>query len=368
MNAKKMLVDCRKVRETLTAWRNEPKQQPKWMLLGLKDNQRHRIWGKKGKSDLVDFRPIDRDIMIVLTKALEVSDDYFEATEADYESWKSRKRSELVRSVGAQPSAHANETTKDAALPGVDRRITEASAVSDRVEHLHSRLEGFYEVYHHATSKRKKKEISIFLLEVRGIDRVHNTVRCELHDKRLDRSYFHLHGHILELNGFLYWELRTKQDDAICYCCSYIPSGDNYPGHTVFGIFLTTSGENKRDYPVAAKAAIRFIGETPDQAVRNCVVDLSDAVGDAESVLKSRIGGYLSDFKKERSLRPEILKSITNDIMPQITNEIRANASPMALIMPREARYPRRVTKRSAKVRNGFQSVKSREHSRRPIS
>jgi hypothetical protein len=352
MNAKKMLVDCRKVRETLEIWRNKP-EKPKWMLLGLKDNQRHRVWGKKG-SDLVDFRPIDREIMINLTNALDVPDDYFEASEADYQSWKSRRRSELVRSVGAQHSPHANETTKDTALPGVDHWITKALAPSDRVENLHSQLEGFYEVYHHATSKRKKKEISIFLLEVRGIDRDHNTIRCEVYDQRLDRPYFHFRGHILELNGFLYWELRTKQDDAICYCCSYIPSGDNYPGHTVFGIFLTTSGDNKRDYPVAAKAAIRFIGETPDQAVQNCVVDLRDTVGDAESLLKNRIGGYLSDFKKERSIRPEILELITNDIIPEITNEIRANASPMALIMPRESRNPRRLTKRPAKVRSAF--------------
>jgi hypothetical protein len=334
MNAGKMLVDCRKVRDTLEKWRAQPENHH-WYLLGIQDNERHRIMGKGG-GQLVDFRPIDREIMIKLTTALGVPNDYFEASEADEQKWEARKRSTQNAAVSAEPLANVDSTPK-------------APAASDRVEALHSRLEGFYEVYHHATSRRKKNEISIFLLEVRGIDHEHNAICCELHDKSLDRPYFYFRGRIVELNGFLYWELRTKQNDAICYCCSYVPSGEKYPGHSLFGIFLTTSGDDKRDYPVAAKAAIRFIGETPDEAIQNCVVDLKGLAGDAEELLKSRIGGYLADFKKLRLLRTEILESINSDIIPEIKNEIDARSVPKALVMPRELHKPTRATKRRLK-------------------
>src|ERR1700730_1400779 len=74
------------------------------------------------------------------------------------------------------------------------------------------------------------------------------------------------------------------------------------------GIFLTTSGDETREYPIAARAALRFLGETPMDAVQNSVMDLTQAEGEPEHLLRSRVGDYLSDLEKDRLLRPDVLK------------------------------------------------------------
>jgi hypothetical protein len=68
-----------------------------------------------------------------------------------------------------------------------------------------------------------------------------------------------------------------------------------------------------------------------------------------ECILKTRIGGYLADFKKPRLLRTEILESINSDTIPEIKNEIDARSVPKALVMPRKRHKPARPSKRPFK-------------------
>ena len=72
----------------------------------------------------------------------------------------------------------------------------------------------------------------------------------------------------------------------MCYCCSSMPApGERNPGFTLYGIFLTTSGGETREYPVAVKAAVRFLGETPIDAMHNSAVDFTEAESGPEHAL-----------------------------------------------------------------------------------
>src|SRR6266849_1821283 len=318
-----MKIDCRNVRKTLEPWHKSHGNE--WKLLGLKANRRLHLMGKKGKDAddneiIVDFVRAERRVVTVLTNALEVAEDFFQADDDEYDEWELKnKPSKLLRIHTAQRAPEEADEWPAQAAQG------------QSLEPLNRRLEGYYDVYHFATSRRRKKAISLFLLHVGGIDLARNVIRCEIHDTSPDRPYFHFCGHIAPLNGFLYWELLPEQKDAMCYCCSYRPSGQKRINDTLFGIFLTTSGDNSRDYPVAAKAAIRFIGETASDAVKNSVIDLKVTDDDPENALKKGVGGYLEDFKKKKALRPEILQFITDDVLPNISNEISPRASPFAL-------------------------------------
>jgi hypothetical protein len=135
--------------------------------------------------------------------------------------------------------------------------------------------------------------------------------------------------------GFLYWELGHDTQNAVCHCFSYIPSGEKYPGFTLYGLFLTLAGDDKLDYPVAARGALRFLGETPSDAIRNSIVDLGATPDKPDELLQTRVGGYLHDLQQNEQLRSDVLKAVTRDILPKISNVISKNSIPLALDAPR---------------------------------
>jgi hypothetical protein len=325
-----MLVDCRKTRAAAKEWKKKPGNS-QWKMLGIPSNQRQRITGTV-KGALDDFAKVERDKVVLFAEQCGCQWQDFAADKDAYEKWRSERKqrnsatetASVAQHVeGASLASHAGDGASQPAKP------------QDPLGALHKRLSGYYEVYHYATSKRRKRAVSVFLLHVQGINKSQGVIQCEIHDNNLTRPYFHQRGHITPIGGFLYWELRPEQQDAICYCCSYIPSGEKYPGFTLYGIFLTTSGDETREYPIAAKAALRFLGETPSDAVQNSVVDLKEADGEPEHLLRTRVGGYLSDLEKDRLLRVEVLKLINTTIIPRIDNEISSGATPFALRMPR---------------------------------
>ena len=137
------------------------------------------------------------------------------------------------------------------------------------------------------------------------------------------------------MGGFLYWELRHDSEDAVCHGYCYRPAGEKYPGSTLYGIFLSISGDDKLDYPVAAKGALRFIGETSREAMQNSIIDIGVVKEEPENILRKRIGGYLGDLQKSEVLRPEIHKAVETSILPNISNLISPDAAPLALFVPR---------------------------------
>jgi hypothetical protein len=200
---------------------------------------------------------------------------------------------------------------------------------------LHRRFCGYWELYHQSTSKRWASEISVSLIHVEGIDAERSALKCELHDGNRLRQYFHLKGHVAKTGNFLYWELRHDSEEAGFHGYCYYPAVDKYPGFTLFGIFLSISGDDKFDYPVAAKGALRFLGETPSEAIQYSIVNLGTTQGDLGSLLKKRVGGYLRDLQENEAVRPEVIATVTADILPNISNLISPDAKPLALTVPR---------------------------------
>jgi hypothetical protein len=107
----------------------------------------------------------------------------------------------------------------------------------------------------------------------------------------------------------------------VCRGFSYLPIGEKYPDFTLYGIFLSLSGDGKFDYPIAARGALRFLGETANEAIRNSIVDLRAArEAEPEELLKNSVGGYMSDLQKRKLLRPDIFEQIEGAILPKINN------------------------------------------------
>lgn len=315
-----MVVDCIKTRAAADKWKSDPKNRY-WKNL-YEANQLNRILGKEN-GELLPFSRVSQGHMVEFGKKCGVADvGYFEADRDEYEKWKSQ-RQQFV----SEKDASAMHLGRDAP--------TGPSRSSDNIIALQKRLSGYYEVYHHATSKRGRRAVSITLLHVQGVKEDEDIIECETHDNDSSRRYFHHVGRIAPINGFLYWELRPAQQDAICYCCSYIPAGEKYVGSTIYGIFLTSSGDETREYPVATKAAMRFIGETPSEAVQNSIIDFQQTQDAPEDALRSRVGGYLPKLKKDRVLRANVLSEVSTTIFPRISNQIPLGAVPFALRMPR---------------------------------
>jgi hypothetical protein len=77
------------------------------------------------------------------------------------------------------------------------------------------------------------------------------------------------------------------------------------------------------------------LGDTASEAIQNSIVDLLAADGQPDELLKSSVGGYLSDLQERKLLRSDVLKKIEATILPSINNVILADAAPRALIVPR---------------------------------
>jgi hypothetical protein len=140
-------------------------------------------------------------------------------------------------------------------------------------------------------------------------------------------------GRVTEFGGLLDWSLGPAHDISLCHAFSYLQRFDKKsPGFTIYGIFLSLSGDERLDYPVAARGALRFLGETANEAVCNSILELRRSDGVPEELLKNNIGGYLSDLLESNRLRSDVLKTVKSDIIPRISNAISANAAPRALI------------------------------------
>jgi hypothetical protein len=77
------------------------------------------------------------------------------------------------------------------------------------------------------------------------------------------------------------------------------------------------------------------LGDTANEAIHNALVDLRAAAGNPDELLKSSVGGYLSDLQERNLVRSDVLKKIEATILPRIDNVISADAAPRALIIPR---------------------------------
>jgi len=333
-------VDCNKTRVAAEEWKSK---NSRWKNLGIKSNQLRRITGE-AKGKLANFARVRRDHISLFAEKCGYFVDHFRADNGAYQKWKSdRKQRVSATEASTQHSGDSPAQSERAADVGNGGALQSPGTGDDSLSRpiepremliaLHKRLTGYYEVYHYATTKRPRA-ISVSLLHVSGINKKGGVIECEIHDTNFNRPYFHNRGRIISLGGFLYWEFRPDQQDAIIYCCSYAPSGAKYPGFTVYGIFLTTEGKT-REYPVAARAALRYLGETPEEAAQNSIVDLRDADGSPEELLRTKVGGYLSDLKKGKFLRPDLLDMVQETIIPNINNQLSTRAVPFALKMPR---------------------------------
>jgi hypothetical protein len=312
-----MSVDCRKTRAAQLEWKRASGKL--WKSFGIPTNQRQRITGTVKGSDC-DFATVKRGAVKKFAAICGRPWEDFEADPVEFERWKSERRSRV------KPGS---DSLFESSVPNTP------SLLDDHIRPLHRRLCGYYELYHHATSKHWTPAISISLLHVGDIDPNRGVLRCELHDTNRARPYYHLRGHVAPIGGFLYWELRHDTQDAVCHCYCYRPVGGKYPGFTLYGIFLTISGDEKLDYPIAARGAMRFLGETATEAMQNSVVDLRTAEGEPEKVLQSNVGGYLEDLEKNELLRSDVLETIKAKILPNIDNQVSADAAPFALVVPR---------------------------------
>jgi len=79
---------------------------------------------------------------------------------------------------------------------------------------------------------------------------------------------------------------------------------------------------------------LRFLGETPDEAVQRSIVETKDYSEAKEELLRTKIGGYLPDLKQRGCLRMEIFDEVQRIIIPNITNEVSKADTPFALTMP----------------------------------
>ena len=235
----------------------------------------------------------------------------------------------------ADPNELAQWQEEQANQLGLSNDGRVSSSDARMLEQLYKRLCGFYELYHYATSTREAPKVSLSLLHVNGLDATRSAIQCEIHDNTQTRPYFRLVGHITMIAGFLEWSLGPAHEVVVCRGFSYLPVGEKYRDFTLYGIFLSLSGDGKLDYPVAARGALRFLGETANEAIRNSVVDLRAPEAEPEKLLKSSVGGYVGDLQERKLLRSDILKQIEAIILPRIDNVISADAAPRALIVPR---------------------------------
>jgi hypothetical protein len=298
-----MEVDCRKTRAAEEEWRRNSSPLKN---LGS-PAQRLRITGKEKKGVLEDFAKVRRAAVAKFAKECGRTIEDFKADPIEFKQWTLRRKA----------------------------RGSASSDLERPIDILYRRLCGYWELYHQSTSKRWASEISVSLIQVEGIDEERSVLECELHDGNRRRQYFHLRGHVTKIGGFLYWELRHEAEQAGFHGYCYHPAVERYPGFELNGIFLSISGDDRFDYPVAAKGVLRFIGETPTEAMRNSLIDLSAVEEDPRGLLQKRLGGYLGDLRLSEVVRPEVLTAVEADILPKINNLISADTVPRALTVQR---------------------------------
>jgi hypothetical protein len=299
-----MEVDCRKTRAAEEEWKR--KSSP---LKNLgSPAQRLRITGKEKKGVIEDFAKVRRGAVAKFAKECGRTVEDFKADAIEFEQWTLRRKAR----GGAIPN--------DLGRP---------------INILHKRLCGYWELYHQSTSKRWASDVSVSLIQVEGVDAERSVLKCELYDGNRRRQYFHLKGHVAKIGGFLYWELRHEAEQAGFHGYCYHSAVDKYPGFELYGIFLSISGDDRFDYPVAAKGVLRFLGETPSEAMRHSLVDLSAVEGDPRDLLQKGVGGYLRDLQDSEVVRPEVLTAVETDILPKISNIISADTVPCALTVQR---------------------------------
>ncbi|MGY4433146.1 hypothetical protein ACVWWO_005623 [Bradyrhizobium sp. F1.13.1] len=303
-----MEVDCRKTRAAEEEWRRKHPRLPRKQLSPAA--QRLRITGKAQKGVLVDFAKVRYAAVAKFANECGLSVEEFRADPNEFKQWALRRKNVKVADEVEQSTMR-------------------------KIDIFHKRLRGYWELYHQSTSRRWASEISVSLVHVDGIDANQSAVRCELHDGNRLRQYFHLKGHVAKLGNFLHWELQHASEEAGFHGYCYYPTVEKYPGFTLFGVFLSISGDDKFDYPVAAKGALRFIGETSSEAIEHSIIDLSATSGDPAELLRKRVGGYLRDLQTNDVVRPEIFVTIERDILPGISNLISADSVPIALTVPR---------------------------------
>jgi hypothetical protein len=302
-------IDCKKIRVVTDSWTGRKKS------LGTTS----ALDSLTGKADgvLRDFKQVRRPRLQKFADGCGKPIEAFFADPVDLARWRADQAPLSNRARRASASGGAVPTS------------------SKILEQMYHRLCGFYELYHYATSKRETPKVSVCLVHINEFDPVKSVIKCELHDNSQTKRFFHLFGHVSEVGGFLDWALGLSADFVICHGYSYLPTGEKNPGSTIYGVFLALSGDEKFDYPVAARGVLRFLGETAVEAIRNSVVDLKVADEQPEKLLMTCVGGYLDDLKHRKLLRPEVLKRLEKTILPQIKNFIPANAAPRALIAPR---------------------------------
>jgi hypothetical protein len=301
-------IDCRKTRDVEEKWRLSGKSIKELGPTNLLES----ITDKKSPAP-TRFKRVKETTLKRFSDACDRPPTDFHADPNELARWQEEQANQLVSSNEGWASS------RDARL----------------LQQLHKRLCGFYELYHYATSTRESPKVSVSLLHVNGLDAIGSAIQCELHDNTRTRPYFHLVGRITTIAGFLEWSLGPDYEVVVCRGFSYLPLGEKYRDFTLYGIFLSLSGDGKLDYPVAARGALRFLGERADEAIRNSVFDLRAAEAEPEELLKSSVGGYLGDLKERKLLKSNILKQIEETILPRIDNVISADAAPRALILPR---------------------------------
>jgi hypothetical protein len=301
----KVWIDCRKTRAVEQEWRNSPKELKRLSPA----NALNRLIGKDEDGTLHDFRRVTLKTLQRFADSCGRDPEEFKADKIELQLWQ----------------ANQSSPSKKAAIPGGATMLQE----------LHNRLSGFYELYYYSTTKSEAAKVSIALLHVNGIDTARSAIRCELHDKTLDRSYFSLVGHVREVLGFLHWSLGLPPELVVCHAFSYLPLGEMHPDFTLYGVFLTLAGDGKPDYPAAAKGALRYLGRSASEAVRNCIVDLQKSEEEPEDLLTKSVGGYVSDLQEKNLLRSDVLHNIETEVLPRIDNAISKYAVPRALIVSR---------------------------------
>jgi hypothetical protein len=301
-------IDCRKAREVEEEWRLSGKP-----IKALAPSNRLESFTDKKSSHPARFKRVRRSTLQKFSDSCRRPLEYFYPSQNELARWKEEQASQLGSSNGRSVS----------------------SSDAKMLEQLYRQLCGFYELYHYATSTRQASKVSVCLLHVSGFDATRSVIRCELHDNTQTRPYFRLVGHITTIAGFLEWSLGPDHELVVCRGFSYLPVGEKYPDFTLYGIFLSLSGDGKLDYPVAARGALRFLGETANEAIRNSIFDLRAGEAEPEELLKNSVGGYLGDSQERKLLRSDILEQIEATILPRINNVISADAAPRALTVPR---------------------------------
>jgi hypothetical protein len=300
-------VDCRKTRAIVDEWDRASKARK-----GLAPANRLQSLTGTVDGAVDDFARVTPPTLKQFADRCEHVPEYFHADQNELQDW-------LATQVGKP-------------LVGPVSGSGVASQVKN-LEQIYLRLCGFYELYHHATSKREAGNVSVALLHVNKFDPASCSIHCELRDTSGRKAYFHMVGRITEFGGFLDWSLGPTHDITLCHAFSYLPRFDQKnPGFTIYGIFLSLSGDERLDYPVAARGALRFLGETASEAIGNSVVNLQLVDGTAEELLKNNVGGYLNYLQEGNLLRSDVLKIVKGEILPRISNAISTDAKPRALV------------------------------------